>query len=50
MHNVAGHGKGEVDCVGWLAKVAIKREIGVGSFFANSEDMVEFELKIWSKN
>ena len=42
MNSVAGHGKGEVDHVSGLAKVAIRREIGPGSFFANSEGMVEF--------
>ena len=42
VYSVAGHGKGEVYHVGGLAKVAIRRQIGAGSFFVNSEDMVEF--------
>ena len=44
-YSVAGHGKGVVDDVGKFEKVGIKREIGAGSFFANSEDMVEFSNK-----
>ena len=41
-YSAAGHGKGEADHVGGLAKVAIRRKIGAVSFFANSEEMVEF--------
>ena len=33
-----------------LSKVAIRREIGVGSFFADSEDMMDFLNKKFSKN
>ena len=39
---MAAHGKGEVDHVGGLAKVAIRRQIAEGDFFANAEDMVDF--------
>ena len=42
MYSVAGHGKGETDHLGALTKVAIRRDFGAGSFFANSEDMFEF--------
>ena len=37
-----GHGKGEVDHVGGIAKVVIRRQIAAGSFFPDSSDMVEF--------
>ena len=40
--SIAGHGKGEVDHIGGIAKVAIRQEIARGSFFANSDDMVNF--------
>ena len=51
VYSVAGHGKGQVDHVGGLAKVAIRREIGAGPFFANLEDMVEFlNNKLGQKN
>ena len=42
IYSIAGHGKGEVDHVGGLAKVAIRREIVPGAFFADAEDMVVF--------
>ena len=42
VYSVAGHGKGKVDHVGGLAKVVIRHEIGRGSFFSDSEDMVDF--------
>ena len=42
VYSVAGHGKGKVDHVGGLAKVAIRHEIGAGSFYSDSEDMVDF--------
>ena len=38
--SIAGHGKGEVDHVGGIAKVTIRHVAG-GFFFANSEDMVK---------
>ena len=43
---VAAHGKGEVDHVGGLAKVAIRRQIAEGDFFANAEDMVDFLTQV----
>ena len=42
IYSIAGHEKGEVDHVGCLAKVAMRREIGAGVFFADAEDMVMF--------
>ena len=42
VYSIAGHGKGELDHVGCLAKVAMQREIGAGVFFADAEDMVMF--------
>ena len=41
VYGVAGHGKGEVDHVGGLAKVCVRREIAAGEALYNSEDMVE---------
>lgn len=42
LYGIAGHGKGEVDHVGGLAKVAIWREIAAGNFFPDSNSMVNF--------
>ena len=42
VFRIAGHGKGEVDHVGGLAKVAIRRHIGTGGFLSNAGDMVEY--------
>jgi len=42
VFGIAGHGKGEVDHVGGIAKVAVRREIAAGSFFSDAEEMVEF--------
>lgn len=42
IFSIAGHGKGEVDHVGGITKVIIRREIAAGEFFASSADMVEF--------
>ena len=41
VYGVAGHGKGDVDHVGGLAKVCVRREIVAGEALYNSEDMVE---------
>ena len=38
--SIAGHGKGEVDHVGGIAKVTITQDIVGGMFFANAEEMV----------
>ena len=38
--SVAGHGKGEVDHVGGIAKVTIRPDIASGMFFTDAEDMV----------
>ena len=42
IYGIAGHGKGEVDHVGGLTKVAVRTEIAAGEFFLDSESMVEF--------
>ena len=42
VYSVAGHGNGEADHVCGSTKVTIRKEIGAASFFANSENMVEF--------
>ena len=42
MFGIAGHGKGEVDHVGGLVKVTIRREIAADSRFESSNDMVTF--------
>ena len=46
IYGVAGHGKGEVDHVGGLAKVAIRREVAAGQQLSNAEEMINcFEGK-----
>ena len=40
IYGVAGHGKGEVDHVGGLANVAIRREISAGQQLSNAEEMI----------
>ena len=40
IYSVAGHGKGEVDHVGGLAKVAIRREVAAGQQLSNAEGMI----------
>lgn len=42
VYGVAGHGKGEVDHVGGLAKVTVRREIAAGALLTNAKDMVNF--------
>ena len=42
VFGIAGHGKGEVDHIGGIAKVVIRWQIAAGSFFPDSSDMVEF--------
>ena len=42
VYGISGHGKSEVDHVGGLPKVAIRREITNGAFLSNSAEMVEF--------
>ena len=38
--SIVGHGKGEVDHVGGIAKVNIRLDIASGMFFAKADDMV----------
>ena len=40
IYSVAGHGKGEVDHVGGLAKVVIRREVAAGQQLSNAEGMI----------
>ena len=42
IYGIAGHGKGEVDHVGGIAKTSIRREVANGSFFYGATDMVDF--------
>ena len=39
--SIAGHGKGEVDHVGGVAKIAIRREVAAGEMFASAEEMTD---------
>ena len=39
---ITGHGKGEVDHVGGLTKVTIRREVGAGRKMIRSHEMVSF--------
>ena len=39
---IAGHGKGEVDHVGGIAKISIRREIANGACIEDADDMVTF--------
>ena len=41
-YSIAGHGKGEVDHVGGMMKVAIRREIAAGKFLYDVSDMLDF--------
>ena len=41
VYGISGHGKGEVDHVGGLAKVAIRREIAAGEMLSTAADMVD---------
>ena len=41
-YSVAGHGKGEEDHVGGVAKVSIRMKVAAGGTFTNSEEMVEY--------
>ena len=42
VFGIAGHGKGEVDHVWGIVKVAVRREVWAGSFFTGATDMVDF--------
>lgn len=39
---IANHGKGEVDHVGGIAKVAVRESINSGAIYDNSEEIVQF--------
>jgi len=42
IYGIAGHGKNEVDAVGGVAKIAIRKAIAQGQSFFNSEDCIDF--------
>ena len=42
VFGIAGHGKGEVDHVGGIAKISIRREIANGACIEDADDMVTF--------
>ena len=42
IFSIAGHGKGEVDHVGGLAKVTIRPEVAAEKTFSNANEMVHF--------
>ena len=42
IYGISGHGKGEVDHVGGIAKVAIRREVAAGKFLNTAAEMVDF--------
>ena len=47
VYGVAGHGKGEVDHVGGLAKVIIHQRVAAGDVFLSSSLMVNSSLITW---
>ena len=55
IFGISMHGKGEVDHVGGMAKVAVRTEVAAGQVFLNSDDCVsflseKFDSKYSSKN
>ena len=42
VYSIPGHGKGEVDHVGGIVKVAVRREIAAGRVMLDSNDIVDF--------
>ena len=42
VYGIAGHGKGEVDHVGGLTKLAVRRAVGAGTTMRDSEFIVNF--------
>ena len=42
VYGAAGHGKGEVDHVGGLAKVSICHRVAAGEVFTNSSEIIEY--------
>ena len=50
LFSIAGHRKGEVDHVGGLAKCAIRRYVGTGSFVLNANDALLFLTDKFGEN
>ena len=50
MYGIASHGKGEVDHVGGVAKVAVRREIAGGQVFTSSAQIVSFLKNKFGEN
>ena len=42
IYSIPGHGKGEVDHVGGIVKVAVRREIAAGRVILDTDDIIEF--------
>ena len=42
VYGIAGHGKGGVDHVGGVVKVAVHQEIACGTYFSNATEAVAF--------
>jgi len=45
IYGVPGHGKGEVDHVGGIVKVAIRKSVAAGETYVNSGEMVDFLIQ-----
>ena len=45
IYGIPGHGKNETDCVGSVAKIAIRHAVTTGEFFPTSTDCVNFLTK-----
>ena len=50
VYGIAGQGKGEVDHVGGVVKVAVCQEIARGSYFSNTAETVAFLKEKFSKS
>ena len=42
IYGIAWHGKGEVDYIGGIAKIYLRREIATGTFMSRAADTVSF--------
>lgn len=42
VYGVAGHGKSEVDSIGGILKIAVRRAVSCGSYFEKSSDITKF--------
>lgn len=49
IFSIAGHGKGEVDHVGGLAKCALRRHVGTGGKISTASDCISFLQKKFSE-